>query len=337
MTRLMCSKNRTEVESVKKELFRAGIRSEIRSNPLADALRVTRLELWVEDERDLFSASKLYAEMQARASVSTTGRAGASRNEDPKVFFEVPAPDDQPDHRQRRHPDGSHSRNGGGDQGGELEQASSLLEKEIDNLLERESKLAEMCASLRSQNRELNEALALARSEAAREKESRVAADKEQAAEVLGLRSNLEHEKAEHARAAEQLERERLEARQQLKSRDEALTEARNKLETKLQQVEAQQTAVVELRKELVARELESKEHEKLLAKAHAEGAAEREARIAAEERAQQTAAAQKALEKQLAAQKDLQHQVEACAASLNSLRSRLQAKRAVKPPPESE
>src|SRR5512133_234482 len=72
MARLMCSKDRAEVELVKKHLFKAGIPSEIRSNPLAAALRVTRLELWVQDERDYFRASQLYSGMQARGVIDSS-------------------------------------------------------------------------------------------------------------------------------------------------------------------------------------------------------------------------------------------------------------------------
>ena len=64
MTRLMCSTQHAEVGAVKRELFRAGIRSEIRST---GALNLTRLELWVENDNEFFEAQKHYANMQARA------------------------------------------------------------------------------------------------------------------------------------------------------------------------------------------------------------------------------------------------------------------------------
>src|SRR5206468_2834128 len=65
--RLMCSQNRNEVEAVKKELLKAGIPSETRPHPVAEALGVNGLELWIQNERDFFDASKLYARLQGRA------------------------------------------------------------------------------------------------------------------------------------------------------------------------------------------------------------------------------------------------------------------------------
>ena len=58
MTRLMCTRDRQEVETLKSKLFRAGIRSEIRNNPLASEVGVTQLDIFI-DERDLFGASKV--------------------------------------------------------------------------------------------------------------------------------------------------------------------------------------------------------------------------------------------------------------------------------------
>ena len=63
-----------EIEALKNEFFMAGIVAEIRNNPVAEALGISGVELWVQDERDFFTASKLYAEMQDRAS----GRCGGA-------------------------------------------------------------------------------------------------------------------------------------------------------------------------------------------------------------------------------------------------------------------
>ena len=55
----------------------------------------------------------------------------------------------------------------------------------------------------------------------------------------------------------------------------------------------------------------------------------QRQARLAAEERAKAATEAQKSLEKQLLEEKDLEHRMQAHIASISSLRSKLQAKRA--------
>ncbi len=60
------SKHRDEVGAVKSELFKAGIRSEIRTDPVAEALNVLRLEVWVENESDYLMASKIYDRLQAK-------------------------------------------------------------------------------------------------------------------------------------------------------------------------------------------------------------------------------------------------------------------------------
>jgi hypothetical protein len=58
MIRLMCSNDRQEVERLKRKLFRAGIGSEIRGNPVASVLGIARLEIFI-DARDLLRASKV--------------------------------------------------------------------------------------------------------------------------------------------------------------------------------------------------------------------------------------------------------------------------------------
>jgi hypothetical protein len=85
---------------------------------------------------------------------------------------------------------------------------------------------------------------------------------------------------------------------------------------------------VVELRKEIVSREHEWDENKRLASKAHAELVVERQSRVAAEEKTTKLGLAQERLEKQLAEQMDLQVQLRASIGSLNSLRSRLQAKK---------
>jgi len=68
----MCSSELKEVEAFKSELFRAGIRSEISSNPVASALGIARLEIHIYDN-DLIEASRIQQEFLA-----TRTRGGAS-------------------------------------------------------------------------------------------------------------------------------------------------------------------------------------------------------------------------------------------------------------------
>jgi hypothetical protein len=317
MTRLMCSKNRSEVESVKRELFRAGIRAQLRSNTLADAMRVNRIELWVEDERDFLKASKVYSAWQDNA-----GAAPADGAAPPDDFIEMDSQENARERRSGMSPDAGSDNAGDGQD--ELQEASSLLAKEIEEVLRRENDLAETCASLNTKVQHLSEELTEAQARAAQEKEIRAALEQKQAAEMKAV----ERQKKELAEAAERLEQERLDLQQQMQSRDEALKKVQRTLETKLQQLQSTQASVVELRKEIVAREQQSQEQEKLLAKARADCVAERDARLAAEKRAERAIAAMQSLETQLAEQKALQQKLEACVAGLHSLRSKLQAKR---------
>ncbi len=305
----------------------AGIRSEIRSNPLAQALRVTRLELWLEDERDLFNASKLYAGIQARGD-GKSGSPPASRKHEPsEVYVEV---DDPPPARNResqlnrRNGPGAESKQASEQDTDALMNASALLEKEIEAVLQRESELAGTCASLHTQLNSVTQELAQARADLTRESEARETAEKKQSTELAALRDAVERERTARTAAEEQLERER-------RSRDDAVKTVQTKLDKTLQQLQTQQTAVVELRKEIVSRELQSEEQAKMLSKARAEALAEREARLAADEKAERAIAARTDAEQRL--EQDKKRQADAFAESLNSLRARLQAKRSTVPP----
>jgi hypothetical protein len=314
MTRLMCSTRQEEVAAVKSELFKAGIRSEIRKNPVTAALNIKRLEVWVENEKDLFAAQECYARMQARAG---NGHEPAATAAPTKTAIDVenpPAASTWAVSWGGADPDG---KNSGRRTGGELEQASLLLEKEIEEILKREDTLSEACAALRSETENLSQSLS----------ESQAAAVKK-AAEFAALRNSLERELAEHTRSEDQLKGEVRELQSRLKSADATLLERHRKLESTLQQLQTQQSMVVELRKEIVSREQAWDEHKGLVSKAHAELAVEQQARLAAEEKLAKSALAQERLEKQLANHKDLQDQLRASLGSLNSLRGRLQAKK---------
>jgi hypothetical protein len=121
------------------------------------------------------------------------------------------------------------------------------------------------------------------------------------------------------------MEHERHEWQRQLKSRDESLEVSQKQLDAKSQLLQTHQAAIVELRDTIVASE---KQWEESLSGARGEAAMQRQARLAAEERAKAAAEAQKSLEKQLLEQKDLEQRMQAHIASMGSLRSKLQAKR---------
>jgi len=309
----MCSRDPAEVEALQNEFFNAGIAVATRSNPVAESLGIRAVELWVTDERDFFTASKLYAEMRDR----TSGKCGGAT---------VPLQAETPDQHHPKEPEpgkvkppnrgvnGSNSKHANEPQREELEQASSLLEKEIDDMLKRESELVTECASLRSKMEEMGQALAEARAALGRETESRAAAEREQAKKLSGLQSAMEHERHEWQR--------------QLKSRDESLKVSQKQLDAKSQLLQTHQAAIVELRDTIVASEQQRAASEKSLSGARGEAAMQRQARLAAEERAKAAAEAQKSLEKQLLEQKDLEQKMQAHIASISSLRSKLQARR---------
>lgn len=314
MTRLMCSTQQEEVGAVKRELFRAGIRSEIRENPLTAALNITRLELWVENDKDYFAAQKFYANMQARA---VNGHEPAAEEEPAGASIN---PEVAPDSSKWAVSRGAAGRDGNCKSqlpGGELEQVSLLLEREIEEILQREDALAETCSTLRGEVENLSRSLS----------ESQAAAEKH-AAEFAALKISLEREVAEHARSEDQLKGEVRELQSLLKSAEGTLVERQRRLEATLEQLQTQQAKVVELRKEIVSREQEWDEHKRLVSKTRAELAVERQSRIVAEENAAKSAQAQERMEQQLAEQKDLQGQLQSSIGSLNSLRDRLQAKK---------
>ena len=303
--RLMQSVNREAVEAVRSELVKAGIGVECRNNPVADSLGIPALELWLQDERDFLSAAEIYARTMEKLP-------GARAEAGPPPL---------PRRSSRKHPESeSPSEN--------LEQASSLLEQEIEGLLERERELVSECTGLRGRIQEMEQALSEAQAGLARETESRAAAERSQAEKIGRLEKALEGERAARTAAEEQLGRERREWQQVLKARDEALREKQKKLEANERMLENQEAAVVDLRTALESLAAQREEVERALSEAREEAAREKQARLAAEQAAQRALAAQQALEQQLADRKRLEERLEAHLAGINALRNRLQAKR---------
>ncbi len=307
--RLMFSRNQDEVEVVKNELLKAGIAAEIRRDPIADAMGVSAVELWVQDKRSFFDASKLYARMQDRVAGRSGGPATKPKDETERRIG-VNMPDAERSSPPHRDVNGGDSRHASEPRREELKHASSLLEKGITEMFRRESELAAECASLRSKVEELSQALAQGKGAFAREIESRAAVEKNQAGQISGLASALEREKQK--------------CQQQLKSRDDSLKSAQEKLDSVSRLLQTQQAAGAALREEIVSLEMQRDEHEISLCNARTEALAEREARIASEERAEKAGLA---LEKQLVKQAELEQQMQAHLASLTSLFRRVDTK----------
>jgi len=310
MTRLMWSTQHAEVGAVKRELFRAGIRSEIRST---GALNVTRLELWVENDNEFFEAQKHYANMQARAGNGDEPDATEVPTEtpfDPENFESTPTwslsqgVPDLVENNQNQRPDG------------ELVQESSLLEEQKE-VLKPNDVLSETSAALGSGVESLGRSLS-----------DLLTAAEKTAAEFTVLQISLGSELAERTRSQDLLNGELSELRSRLNAVETTLLERQKRLETTQQQLQTQQGMVVELTQEIVSREQEWDENRRMVSEAQAELAVERQARIAAEENFAKSALALECLGKRLAEQKDLQEQTQTSIGSLNSLRGRLQSKK---------
>jgi DNA repair exonuclease SbcCD ATPase subunit len=307
LTRLMCSTDRNEIEFVKKELYRSGILTEIRINPLAAALRVTRLELWLRDERDFLLASKLYRKLQERI-----GECQELTGADNDTVTIVTAIDPQPTlaisaanrtvSLREMDPEAAAPRNNS-ESPDELEQASVLLEQEIEALLAREKDLEQKYDSLQGRVNALTESLAEAQAQVAREAAAREMAEKKAAA-LADSQGTLQCELRE--------------IQHELQTRDQALAAAKTDLQAKVQESRTHHTKIAELKKDLV--------------ETHNQLVTETESRMAAEERAAKLASAQEQLEQQLAEQTRLQQQVRAYVGNLNSLRNRLQTKKSARP-----
>jgi len=189
----------------------------------------------------------------------------------------------------------------------ELKQASSLLQKGIEQMLVHESELASECVSLQRKVEELTRSLAQAHANAAREIKDREAAQRNQAEQFTGLLTTLE--------------REREEWQQKLKSSDDSCRHAKEQSNALSRLLHTQREVVTALKKELTAIELQRDEQEQALSEARKEMVAEREARVAAEERA---GLVEESLQAQWVERQELERQIQAHAASLGSLMARV-------------
>ena len=303
----MCSRNQDEVEVVKNELLKAGITAELRREPIAEAMGVTAIELFVPDPRNFFNASKVYARIKERAGLPTT----QPQSEIPEPPAATAKPQAEQQSSPARNGNGADSKQANEPRREEWKQASSLVEKGIAQMFRLESESRAECASLRSKVEELTQALAKEQAARAREIEGRVVMEKTHAEQISALTTTLEREKKSWL--------------QQLKGRDDSLKSSKEKLESMSGLLETSETAAGVLKEQVVALELQVEEHKAAVRSARTEALAEREARVAAEERAQKLNQAQASLEKERVKHKELEKEMQAHVASLTSLFHRSQ------------
>jgi hypothetical protein len=324
----MCSTDRQEVESLKSTLFRAGIRSEIQTNPLAQAMGITRLEVLVH-ERDMVRASKLREQHQpvvlaeAKADRPKAGETANGFGNTEELVLEpdaIPFPSLGPI---RREAPGLEHQPGNPAAGGEFAEAAALLEKEVEELLLRGSKSADRCRALEEKAHALDRSLAQAKADLAREASGRSLAE-EKLAQVSQTYASLQEE------------RQALEVR--CRASDQALAAAQTRLESQAREASVQLEKIADLGRELVARQTQLKEVAQSLAAARAGIEHEKELRLAAEQKSADLAAGRKSLENQLAhhaeqqkrllSERQEEHdQFQACVGKVNNLRVRLRAK----------
>jgi hypothetical protein len=308
--RLISSGNENEVEEVRKQLLKAGIASETRRHPIAEAFSVSGVELWVQNERDFFNASQLYARIQ---NLAANRPEAADTGQKPKTSVgSVGAPKQKAEPSSTPPKDVSKvdSRPIAQPRCAELKQASSVLQKGIEEMLARESELASECASLRSRVEELTRTLARAHADAAREIKDREVVERNQAEQLSSLLATREQERQEW--------------RQRLKSSDDSCKHAKDQAGSLSRLVQTLQAAATALKKELVALELQRDQQERALSDAHKDIVAERKARVAAEERA---CLVEESLQAQWVEHQELERQIQAHAASLGSLLTRVTSK----------
>ncbi len=200
MIRLMCSQDRQELEGLESRLSRAGVRFEIRGNPLTAALGITRHELHVE-EGDLQVASDICQGLAAGGEENAPGNdlrdargyngfvdSSQSELEMGNIVASSPttesARDNGPDRR---------SETCLAEPEGDLARATDLLGEEVEALLAREMMLANRCAALEDKVKSLDEALADTRENLAREVSNRSGVEK-RLTDAIEVRVSLEKE-----------------------------------------------------------------------------------------------------------------------------------------------
>ena len=302
--RLMCSQNQNEVELVRNELVKAGISSETRPHAVAEKLGFSAVELWVHNERDFFDASELYARLRNQAKspqVELSTRPVSGRQPQPDACITPPMDVSIVDSPPVAHPVSL-----------ELKQAGSLLHQGIEEMFLRGSKLAEECAALSARVEELKQALAQAQADVVQEIKRREAAERVQAEQTTGLLGTFE--------------RERWEWQQKLESSDDLARKAQEQVDSLSGQLQAQQAEDEALRQEIVSLQCQRDQQEAILSNARTETIAERQARIAAEQRA---SLAEQSLDTEWMERQELERRIQNHVAGLGSLLARVSSKAA--------
>ena len=336
MIRLMCSNDRQEVETLKRKLFRAGIPSEIRGNPVASVLGITRLEVFI-DARDLLRASKVRHVVETVVSADDGAGSpegdrdreinGIVKGEASELVTEVevlPSPSTEPP---REESPGREPETGEAEPKVEFAQATASLEEEVEELLVRESRLVNRCSSLEEKLKVRDESLAQASADFAREASNRSSAE-------MKLAGVCE------ARALLEKEMQALEVR--IKASEQALVASQAQLESQTREFSVQQIRIVNLEKEVSSRDTQLERIAESLAQTRAGLEELKNLRLAAEQKSADLAAARKSLESQLAQEaqqreqllserRDEHEQMRACVGKVNDLRSRVRAKLAAK------
>jgi hypothetical protein len=275
MIRLTFSQDRGELEALGSKLSRAGILSEVRTNPLTTLLGINRFELFVH-ETDLATASDVcqgFAPVRLEPDASPGPRgargfngAGGSAQSELLIEAKVIPPSGPETFR-----DDAQGRTSGPRETGpesDLAQATALLEEEVEALLGRESKLLERSASLEERAKAAEQALDQARADLVREKTDRSEAERK-LAEACDARAALEKvthtlesrlKMAEQAMAAaqaqldlqtqqqEQLAKERREQQEEVQAYVGTVNELRNRVRARLAAKEGQPSAPSERR-----------------------------------------------------------------------------------------
>mgnify|MGYP001198662582 FL=1 len=229
MIRLMCSDDRKGLEALESRLYQAGIRSEIRGNPLTAALGISRFEIHVE-EADWQAASEVCQELAMGERVEAPpnfqagrDRRGFARTAPAEVIIDAEtvspaAPDLGTDHSAVSRPETETA-----EIPDDLAEATALLRDEVEALLAREAKLVEYCASLEEKVKTLEESLSRARADLTRE---------------LSHRSSTEKKLVEVTAARDALEQDRQAFEVRLKASEQALAAAQARIESQIRQQE---------------------------------------------------------------------------------------------------
>ena len=326
-TRLMYSKDQQKIERLQSKLSEAGILSEIRYETVAFGRGIIGLEI-VVDERDLFRASKVSQGPETAVSADDAAgspgggktRNGLVKSEESKLVTEAEVPPSTESPREENPSRGTET--GAAKPEGQFAQATTVLERQVEELLVAESKLIDRCSSLEEKVKTLDESLAQARADLAGEVSNRSSAEKK-LTEVCEARALLEKEM------------QALEVR--FKASEQTLAASQARLELHTREFSDQQARIANLEKDVSSRDAQLERFAELLTKVRAGMEQEKDLRLAAEQESGDLAATLKSRECQLAQQalqreqllkerRDEQEQMRVCVGKVNALCGRVGA-----------